>query len=48
METLQIILKYMNNIQTDLTTKQLIGLAKFLSDIPEGNAAIIPFLEEVK
>lgn len=36
METLQIILKHMNDIQTDLTVKQLIGLAKFLSDLPDG------------
>ncbi|WP_104372188.1 LCP family protein [Desulfocucumis palustris] len=36
-ETLNIILKHKNNIQTDLNIKQLIGLAASLSDIPNGN-----------
>ncbi len=37
LETFQIVLKYKNEIQTDFTGKQMIGLATFMSDIPNGN-----------
>lgn len=46
METLQIILKHKDNIQTDLTMKQLIGLARFLSDIPDGSDSYYTILGE--
>lgn len=46
METLQVILKHKDNIQTDLTMKQLIGLAKFLSDIPDGSDSYYTILGE--
>lgn len=36
-ETAQIILKYRKNFITDLSTKQIIGLAYFLKDIPDGS-----------
>jgi LCP family protein required for cell wall assembly len=37
LETLYIVLKHKNDIQTDFSMKQMIGLAKFMSDIPNGN-----------
>lgn len=37
LETLHIVLKHKNNVQTDFTIKQMIGLAAFLSDMPNGN-----------
>lgn len=37
LETFYIVLRHKNDIQTDLSMKQMIGLAKFLSDIPNGN-----------
>lgn len=37
LETFQIVLKYKNNIQMDLTTRQMIGLAKYMSDLPDGS-----------
>lgn len=37
LETFQIVLKHKNEIQTDFTAKQMIGLATFMSDIPNGN-----------
>jgi LCP family protein required for cell wall assembly len=36
MDTLHIILNYSEDIKTDFTLKQMIGLAKFMSDIPDG------------
>lgn len=38
-ETAQIILKYNQNIKTDLSAKQIIGLAYFMSNIPDGNVS---------
>lgn len=46
METLQIILKHKDNIKTDLTMKQLIGLAKLMSDIPDGSDSYYTILGE--
>lgn len=36
-ETLQIVLRYKNHIQSNFGIRQMIGLAKFLSDVPGGN-----------
>ena len=37
MDTFQIVLNYKNNIETDLTARQMIGLAKYMSDLPDGS-----------
>lgn len=37
LETLHIVLKHIDDIQTDLALKQMIGLASFLSAIPNGS-----------
>lgn len=37
LETLQIVLKHKDDIKTDFTMKQMIGLATFMSDIPDGS-----------
>lgn len=37
LETFQIVLEHKDNIQTDFTMKQMIGLSKFMSDLPDGS-----------
>lgn len=37
LQTIQIVLKYKSSIQTDLSTRQIVGLGKFMSEIPAGN-----------
>lgn len=36
-KTVQTVLTYRSSIETDLSSRQMIGLAKFLNEIPEGN-----------
>ena len=36
-ETMQIIMTYKDYIQTDLNTKQILGLAAFVNQLPEGS-----------
>lgn len=37
MDTFQIVLNYKNNIQTDLSARQMIGLANYMKDLPDGS-----------
>lgn len=37
LKTIQIVLKYRSSIKTDLSTTQIVGLGKFMSEIPTGN-----------
>jgi LCP family protein required for cell wall assembly len=48
LETLDIVLKHKDSIQTDLSLKQMIGLAKFIKDVPEGGVSYLTLSGEAK
>ncbi|ADY54635.1 cell envelope-related transcriptional attenuator [Syntrophobotulus glycolicus DSM 8271] len=47
-ETAELVLKYKDNIQMNLTFKQLIGFAKFLKEVPEGSVSYLTLPGEGK
>lgn len=48
LETLDIVLKHKESIQTDLSLKQMIGLAKFIKEVPEGGVSYLTLSGEAK